>query len=157
VTIRGDEIENNILKGLKTQLMDPALFEEFTREFVAELNRQRANDAAETDAKRKKIGRISSQITHLVDAIVNGADARALNSRLKELEEEQARLKAESDRGVHDQPLLHPNVATIYRQKVERLGELFRDREHGREALEVLRSLIQEVRLTPSTVPSRSS
>ncbi len=36
LSILGDAI----LEGLKARLMDPALFEEFAREFVAEVNRQ---------------------------------------------------------------------------------------------------------------------
>ena len=38
LTIHGGEIETTILAGLKQRLMEPALFEEFTREFTAELN-----------------------------------------------------------------------------------------------------------------------
>jgi hypothetical protein len=49
LTIRGDDLENAILAGLRTRLMEPALFEEFAREFMAEVNRQRsAASAAKT-------------------------------------------------------------------------------------------------------------
>ena len=77
--------------------MDPPLFEEFAREFVAAVNRQRADGKAESDARRREIGHISRNITQLVDAIVNGADAQALNARLKEFGAEQACRKAEGD------------------------------------------------------------
>jgi site-specific DNA recombinase len=45
-TIRGDTVEGAILRGLKTRLMDPALFEEFAREFMAEVNKQRSAASA---------------------------------------------------------------------------------------------------------------
>jgi len=40
VTVRGDELEKAILNGLKTRLLEPHLFEEFAREFMAGVNRQ---------------------------------------------------------------------------------------------------------------------
>lgn len=48
-----------------------------------------------------------------------------------------------------DRPLLHPNLAKIYRAKVERLGDALRDPANGREAFELVRSLIEEVRIVP--------
>jgi hypothetical protein len=41
LTVRGDQLEAAILAGLKTRLMDPALFEAFAREFLEQVNRQR--------------------------------------------------------------------------------------------------------------------
>ena len=150
LTVRGDEVESTILEGLKTRLMEPDLFEEFAREFVTEINRQRRSTAEEAGATRKNLDRIGGQITRLVDAIADGADALALNSKLKELEAEHARLRSELDRNDCPQPLFHPNLAKIYRQKVERLGDALRDRDDGREAFELVRSLIQEVTLAPA-------
>ena len=91
--------------------MAPDLFEEFAREFLAEVNQQRASASAEHGATRRELDRITRQIARLVDAIVNGADARALQSKLKELENEQERLTAEL--ASHDcrQPLIHPHLA----------------------------------------------
>ena len=150
LTMRGAEIEAAILAGLKSRLMQPDLFEEFAREFVAEVNRQRRSNAGEADALRRNIDRVGRQITRLVDAIVDGADARALNAKLKELEAEQGRLKEELNSQDKPQPLLHPNLATVYRKRVERLADALRDPDYGREALELVRSLIQEVRLIPN-------
>jgi site-specific DNA recombinase len=47
LTIRIDELEKAILAGLKQSLMEPPLFEEFVREFTAEVNRQRSIAAKE--------------------------------------------------------------------------------------------------------------
>ena len=47
LTIHGEEIELAILAGLKERLMEPTLFEEFAREFAAEMNRQRSALASE--------------------------------------------------------------------------------------------------------------
>ena len=148
--MRGDEIEASILDGLKTRLMAPDLFEEFAREFLAEVNRQRASLSAEHGAIRRELDRTTRQIARLVDAIVNGADARALQSKLKDLENEQERLRAELASHDCPQTLIHPNLALVYRQKVERLGDALRGAQHGREVFELVRSLIREVRLVPA-------
>jgi len=49
-----------------------------------------------------------------------------------------------------DKPLLHPNLAAIYRAQVETLEAALRDPDHGREAFELVRSLIEQVRITPA-------
>ena len=73
-----------------------------------------------------------------------------MDSKLKELEAEKQRLTETSRNQGHPQPLVHPNMSTVYRRKVERLGDALRYREHGSEAFELLRSLIEEVRLVPA-------
>jgi hypothetical protein len=52
LTVRGDDVEHAILLGLKTRLMEPSLFEEFAREFMAEVNKQRSAASAATSAQR---------------------------------------------------------------------------------------------------------
>src|SRR6476660_509373 len=46
LTVRGDHVEEAILLGLKTRLMEPSLFEEFAREFMTEVNKQRSAASA---------------------------------------------------------------------------------------------------------------
>ena len=99
---------------------------------------------------RSEIERIDRQIKRLVDAILEGADAKSINVKLKEMEAEKARLTAALTLAPEEKPLLHPNLAAIYRSRVEGLGEVLRDPNHGREAFEVIRSLVVEVRITPA-------
>jgi site-specific DNA recombinase len=149
LTIRGADVEASILAGLKTRIMDPALFELFAKEFIIEANAQRMNtNAAKANAKGA-VERVERQIKRLVDAIVAGADALPLNAKLKELDAEKNRLVAELDTVTDDQPLLHPNLAAIYRSRVEALEIALRDPQDGREAFEMVRSLVEEVRLVP--------
>ena len=149
VTVRGDKIEQAILDCLKTRLMEPALFEEFTREFIAEVNRIRSEASSARIAMRRELERVDRQIKRLVDAILDGADATSINAKLKALEVEQARLKSELALSSDEQPLLHPNLASIYRARVEVLSDLIRS-DTDREAIELLRSIIEEVRVSPN-------
>ena len=48
-----------------------------------------------------------------------------------------------------DIPDIHPNVAGIYRRKVERLAEALRRPQERDEAAEAIRALIDRITLTP--------
>jgi len=148
LTVRGDQIEQAILDCLKSRLMEPALFEEFTREFIAEINRVRSEASSVRGAMRRELERLDRQIKRLVDAILNGADATSINAKLNELEAERSRLATELALSSNDEPLLHPNVASIYRARVEALSDLLRS-DADREAIELLRCIIEEVRVIP--------
>src|SRR5271169_3575544 len=86
LTIHIEEIEAAILAGLKERLMEPALLEEFAREFTAEVNRQRSALAQERETLQGGLVRLTKQIDKLVEAIIEGADALAVNTKLKALE-----------------------------------------------------------------------
>jgi site-specific DNA recombinase len=150
LSIRGDDLEAAILAGLKTRLMDPALFEDFAREFMTEVNQQRMAASAAKAGLRTDLERIERHIKRLVDAILDGADAKPINAKLKELEAEQARVTAAVAAAPEDKPLLHPNLARIYRDRIDKLEEAFRDPNHGREVFEIIRGLVNEVRLVPA-------
>ncbi len=150
LTIHGDEIEAAILEGLKERLMEPALFEEFVREFTAEVNRQRGALASEKETLRMEFERVCRQIDKLVDAIIEGADALALNVKLKVLETKKASLEDKLAATPDAEPLLHPALATIYRATVEGLQTSLSAPETCREAFELIRGLIDAIMLTPS-------
>jgi site-specific DNA recombinase len=150
LTVRGDEVEATILDSLKSRLLQPDLFEEFALEFTAETNRKRLADTESFERARRELHRINSQIARLVEAVANGADARALSDKIKELEALRPGLEAAMAGAPASQPLLHPNLSKIYRSKVEDLTKAFRDPEQGREVFEIIRSLISEIRLVPT-------
>ena len=93
---------------------------------------------------------INRQITRLVDAVADGADAKAFNDKIKDLELARQVLANKLRHAPTSQPLLHPSLAKIYRDKVERLTDAFRDPNQGREIFEIIRGLIREVRLVPT-------
>jgi hypothetical protein len=78
ITVRGDDVENAILDGLKSRLMEPALFEEFAREFIAEVNKSRSEASSIKATMRRELERIDRQTKRLVDVILEGGDAKAI-------------------------------------------------------------------------------
>ena len=149
LNIRTDAIETVILAGLKDRLMDPDLFKAFATEFIAEANRIRMDETADVDVARRDLGRITRQIDKLVMAIADGADALPLNTKIKELEARQYQLQEKLDHATDPEPLIHPNLAEVYRVKIEELSSLLVDPQHKAEAFGIIRELIDEVRLVP--------
>jgi len=127
LNIRTDTVEAVILTGLKDHLMDPDLFKAFATEFITEANRIRMEETAEVDAARRDLGRLTQQIDKLVMAIADGADALPLNAKIKELEARQSQLQDRLDHASDPEPLIHPNLAEVYRAKVEDLSALLVD------------------------------
>ena len=97
-----------------------------------------------------ELERVSRQIDKLVEAIIEGADALALNVKLKVLETKKASLEDKLAATPDAEPLLHPALATIYRNTVEGLQTSLREPETCREAFELIRGLIDAIMLTPS-------
>ncbi len=149
LTIRGDVLEAAILAGLQTRLMEPARFEKFAADFVAETNRQRMSASAAKAGKEAALAKLERQIKRLVDAIADGADAMPLNGKLKESDAERARLAAELEAAPDEKPLIHPAMAIAYRERVAALAQALYDEEFGREAFERLRAMVEVVVLTP--------
>ncbi|WP_211385653.1 hypothetical protein [Agrobacterium tumefaciens] len=75
----------------------------------------------------------------------------SMKARMDDLERQKADITARLSKAPDDIPDIHPNIANLYRLRVERLTEALNDPDGGRQAAEALRSLIGEIVLTPGT------
>jgi len=149
INIRRDVLEEGILAGLKERLMDPELFKVFAKEFAREIRHLNAGRTIDREQLRQEVDRLPHQIDRLVMAIANGADALALNEKIKALETRQQELRKTLAEAANPEPLIHPNLAELYRRKVKALAHAVNDPDTRTEAFEVIRSLIDSVVLTP--------
>ncbi|WP_457093394.1 hypothetical protein [Microvirga sp. P5_D2] len=70
--------------------------------------------------------------------------------RLSELEGEKAALVSRMNTASNMPNIsVHPNLAAVYRKKVEELEQLMEDAQHRDEAMELIRSLIEKIELSP--------
>jgi hypothetical protein len=76
----------------------------------------------------------------------------SMKPRMDNLERQEAEITARQLEAPADIPDVHPNIANLYRRRVERLTEALNDPDRGRQAAEALRSLIGEI----SSLPARS-
>ena len=152
VNIRRDRLEARVLNALRDRLMDPALFAVFCEEFTREVNRARIEARTSLDAARREIERIDRELQKLLQHIVDGhGDGRTIGARMKELEARQDELRSFLAEAEEPPALLHPEMATYYRQQVAELHAALQEKSQAKrlKAAEVLRSLIERIVLTP--------
>ncbi|UPJ84424.1 recombinase family protein [Bradyrhizobium sp. 183] len=152
LNIRRDALEASVLSGLRTHLMEPDLFKEFCGEFTSEVNRLRIERGAGLTAMRDELPRIERELDKLMKLILASDDIDASKRVMKQMKELEARkedLEKALAEAVEPPPLLHPNMAEIYRQRVTALYENLRDEDGKVEAAAVFRTLVNEVMLVP--------
>jgi site-specific DNA recombinase len=143
LNIRIEILEQTILDGLRTQLMAPELFKEFCGEFHRELNRMRSQENAELETHRAELVGVERRIRKLVELITDDdAPVKAMKAELRTLESRQSVLERELVDTTAPAPLIHPNLAEVYRQKVAALNEALDDPASRDEAFDTIRSLI---------------
>ncbi len=81
--------------------------------------------------------------------IEDGGHARGMMDRMRELEARQDEVAERLAAGQADLPDIHPNIAIVYRRKVERLAEALADPRDRDEAADAIRGLIVRIVLTP--------
>ena len=148
LTIRRDTLEATVMEGLRSRLMDPALFKVFAEEFAAEWNRLQAEAGATISRARNEKDRVCRQIDRLVDALAEGEPAARLTEKLKELEQRRLELERELETTAAPAPRLHPNIAEAYRRKVEELHGALKADDAG-PARELIRGLVEAIVLVP--------
>jgi site-specific DNA recombinase len=148
LAIRRDVLEATVLEGLRSRLMDPALFKVFAQEFAAEWNRLQADAGANLSRLRSEKERVCRQIDRLVDALADGEPAARLKEKLQELERRRLELERELKTTAAPAPRLHPNIAEVYRRKVEELHATLKAEDAG-PARELIRGLVEAIVLIP--------
>lgn len=98
---------------------------------------------------QKALAKIEKAIAGIIAAIEDGMYQPSMKARIDELERQKAEIAARMGEAPADVPDVHPNIANVYRLRVERFIDALDDPDGGRQAAEALRSLIGEIILTP--------
>jgi len=142
-------LEARMLEGLRARLMAPEIAAEAMRAYAEETNQLNRERRAGTEAERHELDKITRSIKEIVALVEDGSGSRALSARLRELEAREDDLTERLSRAPMDIPDIHPNVAGIYRRKVERLAEALQHPQERDEAADAIRALIDRITLTP--------
>ncbi|WP_234704981.1 hypothetical protein [Sinorhizobium meliloti] len=110
------------------------------------LNRERRVQAT-TD--QKALAKIEKAIAGIIAAIEDGMYQPSMKAPMDDLERQKAEIVARLTEAPVDMPDVHPNLANLYRLRVERLTDALSDPDGGGQAAEALRSLFGEIVLTP--------
>ena len=149
VNIRRDALEASILNGLRKHLMEPDLFKEFCAEFTKEVNRLRMERGADLEVWKSELERTDRELDKMVDAILQGFPPAKLKDKAEKLEARKAELTELLANADEPPPLLHPNMAQIYQDRIRQLYENLQREEERAQAAEVFRSLVDQVTLIP--------
>jgi site-specific DNA recombinase len=150
LTIRRDEVEARVLRALQEKLLNQELFEEFCDEFTREMNRLRMQHRADLTAAEREIERVEARRKKLVESIMEGVPASEVKDELKANALRREALEAKLAAADEPPPLLHPEMARIYRTKVSELAAALQQPESRVEATEALRGLVEAIVLTPA-------
>ncbi|EAQ33953.1 recombinase [Nitrobacter sp. Nb-311A] len=149
LNIRRDALEKSILTGLNTHLMEPGLFKEFCQEFTREVNRRRIERSTDFEAWRRESERTERELDKAIQAILDGVPGARLKDKIGTLEARKAKLTELLASAQEPPPLLHPNMAEIYRKKIAALHRELQSGETEPQAAETFRSLVNQVDLVP--------
>jgi len=133
--------------------MEPELFKEFCNEFTCEVNQLRMDLGADLAAMRNEIPRIDRELDKLLNLILASDDIETSKRVMKKMTPLEAR-KEELEQKVANTeeppPLLHPNMAEIYQQRITSLYESLQAEETKTKAAERLRTLVLQITLQPT-------
>jgi DNA invertase Pin-like site-specific DNA recombinase len=150
-TIDRETLETRLLLGLRDRLMAPEIAAEAMRAYAEETNRLNRERRSSVDAERRELEKITRSIKEIVALLEDGGGSRAMVVRLRELETREDELTARLSEAPVDLPDIHPNVAGVYRRKVERLAEALPRPQERDEAADAIRALIERITLRPGS------
>jgi site-specific DNA recombinase len=149
LSIRRDKLESAVLDGLRANLMKPKLVEEFVEEYHREINRLSGQVDIERQQKEKDLHQAEQAIRVIIESIKAGFRTDSMRDELEVLEAKKKELKKLLSSPKPSPVRLHPNLASVYRQKVANLREALNREDTRLEAAGILRELIEEIRLVP--------
>jgi len=117
---------------------DPIAFEEFCAGFREAQNPARMEQPERIAATKREFDRVTRDIQKIIEAILAGIPGDELKAKMEELQSRKATLLLEMARLEEPEPLLHPSLGHLCRQKVEQLAaaleaahEIERERAKG--------------------------
>ena len=114
------------------------------------MNRLRMERRAGLSSGKREVERIGTRIKKLLNLMLDdGIAVDEGKAEMKALDARRRELQAQLDTADDPPPLLHPEMAELYRQKVTTLAHALEAAETRTEAREALRGLIDAITLTP--------
>ncbi len=148
-SIRRAAIEERVMAGLREKLMTPEAAAEAMRAYAEETNRLNRERRASGASDRKELAAIGKKIKAMIAVIEDGGYVRGMVDRLRELEARQDELAERLAAAPAALPDIHPNIAAVYRRKVERLSEALDRPQERIEAANAIRGVIERIEIVP--------
>lgn len=156
-TMKRETLQATILDGLQHHLMDADLYEVFCEEYTRHQNTLRIQHNASLAGAKAELKRIDRETTKLIDAICDGVPAINVKDRMWELENRKTELEQLVANTEEEPVLVHPAMAKVYRDQVAQLCEALNEENRRAEAVDLIRSLVDKIVLTPVEIDSKKT
>ena len=149
LTIRRDELEGRVLNALQTRFFESGPFQVFCEEFTAAVNEARMEMRAAAATAARERAAVAQQIAKLIQAIKDGVPGAEVKDEMIALQARKATLEAERAATNTVPPLLHPNMAELWRAEITELRSALTEDRCDPDARQAVRNMVEEIRLTP--------
>ena len=146
------ELEERVLDGLKDILLgNEELVETFVSEFSRELARLQKQRRSRDRHLSKELRTVERGIERCLAFITGGdGDPGMVRDELARLERRKSEIEATFKRDLTKNVVIpHPNLVKLYAKKVESLQEVLTDEVTRPEAMDIIRSLIERIEVSP--------
>ncbi len=152
MTIGVLDIEDRLFEALRQYLGHPKGLALYVREFHRHLKEQKAEINKEKSMLERKLAKTNQSIQSIFKAIEDGFYQSSMKDRLAELEEEKIRLEMEIKGFDDESEVINflPNIGEQYEKQLADLRSTIEGSEDRHQAVELLRSMIEEIRLIPN-------
>lgn len=149
-SIRRDVVENSVLGALQDHLMDPALVEVFCAEYTKHKNELHKTRNADLNRAQNELKTLDKSKQRIIEAIKVGMPPSEFKDEMDSIIVRRKALEqAIGNKSECDQPIFHPSMAKHYHKQVEALRRILNQEDGKDEAIELLRSLVEKIVLTP--------
>ncbi|WP_342629725.1 recombinase family protein [Nguyenibacter vanlangensis] len=148
-TILRSDLEERVLAGLKHKLMTPEAAAAAMKAYAEETNRLNHERRANSAGWKAELAKVEKGIAGIMTAITDGMYQPSMKVHMQTLEDRKVELEALLSSELEDTLDIHPNVAAVFKKKVERLTESLNQPEDRAEASEAVRALVEKIVLSP--------
>lgn len=151
--IKRKEVERRVLVALQRRFFTKERLDEWTRLYVAERNRLRAERRAKQADAPRELASINARSKHILDLLLNGFRDEAWKQELQQIEQRRTELEAliAADKAEPLPPALHPSMAQVFERKIGQLAAALEheDAELRETARQALRGFIDRIMIPP--------
>jgi len=149
-TIRRDKLDAFVLSGLQHRMMRDELLQIFCEEYTKHMNTLIKQNSSSLDRYKQEQARLIREKENIVRAIKDGMPAASFKDEFIKMEARAEQLDELVSKASNDnRALLHPCMATHYRESIINLRALLNQEDKRGEASEHIRRLIDKIELTP--------
>jgi site-specific DNA recombinase len=143
--IAKDKLEDLVLGGLQRELMQPEAVTAFIDDFGRHQNELHGEQREKQARLQRAAAEVKKEIDNILKALKAGIFTESTKNELLALETKQERVRVEIANSAEPVPAIRPDLADIYRDKIDHLVESLNDPESRPAASEALRLLVDKV------------